>query len=784
MRTCLCIFTLFLCMHRDPESKGQIPYVSTAFGKSWKLLQDPTLPESVAPTRVYRVDGYCPHSYDGKDGLRDPVEDPRAIQHRETPQLSLPLPAFAEQEYDEAAAAELESGQPGLLVKGFPTSLSEAEVAAAFGCTGERPKASLFSRHGLEASTNGEDKSQGSVGTSAVFAFDRACHAAYALHHAKDSEVLKSAMIQFGQVGVLEALVQNPSLTNRDSAVKDADDEFVLAAPVARNMGFPSRIGPAGVSAKNSMLSFSVGIGKVGLGKTKRERQASPPRPDGRPEDDASTVHQDKRNASPPRPVTRDETLHPSASGHGAGSHVGSARSPARADRRTSSPARPERERAGDGSSEGAALAAPGSALASAIDKDAEILLQIQCAELEGTGVSASGIKALREVHKELRVAALSALKKAVAAGRAAASRDELWTQVLSETMLDLVGAPPPMPPHEDAPPPPPPQYPDAPAPPHGQAQHGGHPPQQQPSAPPGAHAPYGHTGEMHAQAAYGGGSGGHEWGATGGMMPAASSGPHAPHHAAYAHPPHYPHDHRPHQYPAGGEMMHTHQHPPPHYHGPPPHYDGPPQHFNEGPPYSEGPRQHHPHPSHHHPGPTFPDSQHGSGPPGPYHGPPNGPRGHGPPPHYGPGGHGAYHHKTHHHQGPPYHHDHPPMNMHGPPAGGGGPYGPGGPGGPGPGGPPGPGPPPHMGPGRPRDLHEMLEAQFRHAGQRLADLDHDALESLKAMDEPCQQAAVKVALFPSLPGFLSSNPSVLAPPELSAFARERGFSVVLELTQ
>jgi hypothetical protein len=40
-----------------------------------------------------------------------------------------------------------------------------------------------------------------------------------------------------------------------------------------------------------------------------------------------------------------------------------------------------------------------------------------------------------------------------------------------------------------------------------------------------------------------------------------------------------------------------------------------------------------------------------------------------------------------------------------------------------------------------------MLEAQFRHAGQRLSDLDLDALDSLKAMDEVCRQAAVKVLL-------------------------------------
>ncbi len=38
-----------------------------------------------------------------------------------------------------------------------------------------------------------------------------------------------------------------------------------------------------------------------------------------------------------------------------------------------------------------------------------------------------------------------------------------------------------------------------------------------------------------------------------------------------------------------------------------------------------------------------------------------------------------------------------------------------------------------------------MLEAQFRDAGCKLNDLDLDAQDSLKAMDPPCREAAVKV---------------------------------------
>ena len=39
-----------------------------------------------------------------------------------------------------------------------------------------------------------------------------------------------------------------------------------------------------------------------------------------------------------------------------------------------------------------------------------------------------------------------------------------------------------------------------------------------------------------------------------------------------------------------------------------------------------------------------------------------------------------------------------------------------------------------------------MLEAQFRDAGCKLNDLDLDAQDSLKAMDPPCREAAVKVS--------------------------------------
>jgi len=54
-------------------------------------------------------------------------------------------------------------------------------------------------------------------------------------------------------------------------------------------------------------------------------------------------------------------------------------------------------------------------------------------------------------------------------------------------------------------------------------------------------------------------------------------------------------------------------------------------------------------------------------------------------------------------------------------------------------------------GPGSQR-LHTMLEAQFRDAGCKLSDLDIDALDSLKAMDPPCREAAVKVLSVFSFP--------------------------------
>ena len=36
---------------RHEQTRTEVPYVATAFGNSWKLLQDPALPECIAPSR-------------------------------------------------------------------------------------------------------------------------------------------------------------------------------------------------------------------------------------------------------------------------------------------------------------------------------------------------------------------------------------------------------------------------------------------------------------------------------------------------------------------------------------------------------------------------------------------------------------------------------------------------------------------------------------------------------------------------------------------------------------
>jgi len=43
---------------RHEQTRTEVPYVATAFGNSWKLLQDPALPECIAPSRYcqyYRI---------------------------------------------------------------------------------------------------------------------------------------------------------------------------------------------------------------------------------------------------------------------------------------------------------------------------------------------------------------------------------------------------------------------------------------------------------------------------------------------------------------------------------------------------------------------------------------------------------------------------------------------------------------------------------------------------------------------------------------------------------
>jgi len=52
------------------------------------------------------------------------------------------------QEYQEAATTRMAGGHPGLLIDGFPATLSETEVIEALCCFAERPTAHSFSGNG------------------------------------------------------------------------------------------------------------------------------------------------------------------------------------------------------------------------------------------------------------------------------------------------------------------------------------------------------------------------------------------------------------------------------------------------------------------------------------------------------------------------------------------------------------------------------------------------------------------------------------------------------------
>ena len=374
----------------DPETKDVIPYVVTAFGKSWKLLQDPALPECVAPGRVYRVDGYCPHSYDGHNGQRGPVADPRAKRDRPAaqPDVCLPLPAFAEQEHEEESASKWAGGQPGLLVKGIPGSMSEATLVDTLRCMYERPTVTVLN------------------GGSAVISFQSACAALYACQQAQQSGALGEArrLCRVDLVSTLEASATGgaslkpvavtatngdtrargpaalPSVDKPTSASGAADDDFI-SAPLTRNMGFPSKMG----------LSFKLGEGKGSLGHLAKldkhvdlsikdsggaggggGRQVSPPRPEQR-----SNAGPD----SPPRPESRQESA-PTLSHTRAGTgHLARQVSPPRPEARSSSAHGSNGVNVESGRADGEA------------EGEAEALLKSQCAELERLGVGSIGIK-------------------------------------------------------------------------------------------------------------------------------------------------------------------------------------------------------------------------------------------------------------------------------------------------------------------------------------------------------------------------------------------------------
>ena len=203
-------------------------------------------------------------------------------------------------------------------------------------------------------------------------------------------------------------------------------------------------------------MSMKIGISMPAArgGRSTGGRQPSPPRPDSRrPVGDAGHA---KASSSPPRPGTREEVPAVDSVRRRAASERERGLSPARSDKRLSPP-RPTVVRAGrktNGDVQSPAKAA-GEAEVKEVKDETDVLLERQCRELAAYGVGPKGLKALREVHKELRVEALAAFNRAIDTARPAASRDELWNQVLSEATLALVGPAP-----ADAPPPPP-SYPE-----------------------------------------------------------------------------------------------------------------------------------------------------------------------------------------------------------------------------------------------------------------------------------------------------------------------------------